>query len=93
MTRKYASPVMSAARVVNLTAAIVSMLSVQTAMMARFGGDDDAGFRQVLLSITGGAVCLIVLGMAVYMIVKAGRQLKKAGITKTNSKKGENYHK
>lgn len=75
--RKYASPVMAAARVLNTTAAIVSMLSLETAMLARFGEPGDVVFRRVLLSIAGGLVCLIVLGMAVYMIVRSTTQLKK----------------
>lgn len=75
--RKLSDPLLSAARVVSLTAALVSMLSLETAMLARFGGAGDAVFSRVLLSITGGCVCAIVLGMAVYMIVKATRKLKK----------------
>ncbi len=37
--RKYGSPIMSAAKVINLTAALVSMLSLETAMLAQLGGD------------------------------------------------------
>lgn len=75
--RKYASPLMAAARAIHMTAALVSMISLQTAMITRFGGSDETAFRCVLLSITGGWVCLIVLGMAVYMIVRSTIQLKK----------------
>ena len=35
--RKHGSPVMSAAKVVSLTAALVSMLSLETAMLSQFG--------------------------------------------------------
>lgn len=75
--RKYGSPVMSAAKVISLTAALVSMLSLETAMLTQFGAADDAGFRQIMTSCTGGGVCLIVLGMAVYMIVRSTREMKK----------------
>lgn len=68
--RKYGSPVMSAAKVINLTAALVSMLSLETAMLAQFGGDDVI-FRQIMTSATGTGVCVIVLGMAVFMIAKS----------------------
>lgn len=74
--RKYGSPIMSAAKVINLTAALVSMLSLETAMLAQFGGDDDM-FRQIMTSATGTSVCVIVLGMAVFMIVKSTKILKK----------------
>ena len=76
--RKYGSPIMSAAKAINLTAALVSMLSLETAMLAQFGGDDVA-FRQIMTSATGAGVCVIVLGMAVYMIAKSTKALKSIG--------------
>lgn len=74
--RKRGSPVLSAAKVINLTAALVSMLSLETAMLARFGGDDDA-FRQMMTAVTGGAISAVVMGMAIYMIARSSKQLKK----------------
>ena len=74
--RKYGSPVLSAAKVINLTAALVSMLSLETAMLTRFGATDDEGFRLVMMACTGAGVCMIVLGMAVYMIVHATKRLR-----------------
>ncbi|PWM33195.1 MAG: hypothetical protein DBX58_01975 [Clostridiales bacterium] len=74
--RKYHSPVMSAAKVVNLVAALVSMLSLETAMLTRFGGEDPSDFRQIMTGITGGCICGIVVGMGIYMIVHAAGQLK-----------------
>lgn len=73
--RKYGSPVMSAAKVINLTAALVSMLSLETAMLAQFG-EDDVMFRQIMTSASGAGVCVIVLGMAVFMIAKSTKVLK-----------------
>lgn len=74
--RKYGSPVLSAAKAINLTAALVSVLSLETAMLTQFGADDDAGFRQVMMAATGFGVSVIVLGMAVYMILHATKTLK-----------------
>lgn len=73
--RKYQSPVMSAAKAINLAAALVSMLSLETAMLAQFGGDDPA-YRRMMTAVSGGAVCAVVLAMAVYMIVRATARLK-----------------
>lgn len=75
--KKYGSPVMSAAKVINLTAGLVSMLSLEMAMLTRFGAAEDPSFRRVMISCTGAGVIIIVLGMAVYMIYSAARQLKK----------------
>ena len=74
--RKRGSPVLSAAKAVNFVAAMVSILSLETAMLAQFGAEDDLWFRQIVTGATGGGICVIVLGMAVFMIVKSTKQLK-----------------
>lgn len=73
--RKYRSPVMSAAKAVSFAAALVSLLSLETAMLSQFGGGDKA-FRQLMTGMTGAGVCAVVLCMALYMIVSSTRQLK-----------------
>jgi hypothetical protein len=73
--RKQGSPLLSAAKVISLTAALVSMLSLQTAMISEFGGDDYL-FRRMMTAISGGVVCTFVLGMAIYMIVRSTRFLR-----------------
>lgn len=74
--RRHGSPVLSAAKVINLVSAMVSILSLETAMVTRFGDKDDFSFRQTMTGATGGGVCIFVLGIAVYMIVKSSLQLK-----------------
>lgn len=76
--RKYGSPVMSAAKVINLTAALVSLLSLETAMLTQFGAANDPMFRQIMTASTGAGIGLIVLGMAVFMIVRSTRQMRHA---------------
>lgn len=74
--RKYASPVMSAAKAVNLAAALVSMLALETAMLTQFDdGSNPPFFRKAMTAATGAAVCVLVLGMAVFMIVRSTKQL------------------
>lgn len=73
--KKHGSPVLSAAKVINLVAAMVSVLSLETAMLARFGEDDEA-FRAIMTGATGGGICIIVIGIAVFMIWKSAIQLK-----------------
>ena len=76
-TRRHNSPILSAAKVVNLVAALVSILSLTTAMLAQFGGSDDPAFRKAMTGAVGGCVCTIVIGMAVFMICRANKELKK----------------
>lgn len=77
--RRYGSPVMSAAKVINLTAALVSMLSLETAMLTQFDEVNDPVFRQIMTGATGAAVCVLVLTMAVFMICRATKQLNLLG--------------
>lgn len=74
--RRYGSPVLSAAKVTGLMAALVSMLSLETAMLTQFGAADDPMFRQIMTASTGAGISIIVLGMAVFMIVRSTKQLK-----------------
>ena len=75
--RRYRSPVMSSAKVISLTAALVSMLSLTAAMLTRFGSGEDPLFRLITIAATGAGVCAAVLGMSVFMIVRSSRMLKK----------------
>lgn len=74
--RKHGSPILSAAKAINLVAAMVSMLSLTTAMLSQFGGKNDADFRRIMTGAVGGGVCIIVLGMAVFMIVRSTKKIK-----------------
>ena len=75
-TRRHRSPVLSAAKAVNLVAALVSLLSLTTAMIARFGGNDSPDFRRIMTASVGGGICTAVIVMAVYMIFSANKKLK-----------------
>lgn len=73
--RKHASPVDSSVYLLDLTQALFSLFSLQVAMIHAF---DDGTLNAMLMnSATGGAVCLLVMGTGVYMIRRAGRELKK----------------
>lgn len=73
---KYGSPVMSAAKVINMSTALVSIFSLETAMLAEFGNENDEQLRLIMTSLTGAGVSLIVIGMAVFMIIKSSILLK-----------------
>lgn len=77
--RRHGSPVLSAIKVVNLTAAMVAMLSLEATMLQRFGEPDDGVFRGTMIGISGLAASLILLSMSIYMIVRASRKLKQMG--------------
>ncbi len=74
--RKYRSPVMSAAKVLHLAAALVSMLALETAMLEQFGGNNSAQFREIMTGCTGGCVCAMILAIAVYMTCHATKEIR-----------------
>ena len=75
--RKYNSPVLSAAKAVSFASACVSMLTLTSTMLTAFGQDTmDVLSQKVMLGCVGGAVLLIVIAMAVYMIVGGNKKMK-----------------
>lgn len=80
---RYKSPVIFAAKLVSFIAALVSMLSLETTMISAFGSDGDEGFRHMMTAVTGGVVCMAVLGLALWMIASSLRGLKTAAASDT----------
>lgn len=74
--RKLQDPLVSAAKSVSLTSALLSMLSLETAMIAAFDENIDPVFRRAMTGFSGGAVCLIVLAQAIRMIVKSTGEIR-----------------
>ena len=75
--RKYGSPILSAAKVINMSTALVSIFSLETAMLAQFGSESTEHFRVIMTALTGASVSLIVVGMAVFMIVRSGVMIRR----------------
>ena len=73
--RKLGDPILSAAKVLDLIAAAMSVLGLQTAMIARFSAQD-ASFRRLMNALTGGGVYAIVIAAALVMLLR-GRNPKK----------------
>ena len=80
--RKYESPVYSSAKAISLIAATVSMLTLETAMLTTFSTGDDVGFRQLMLALTGAAVTIFAITMAVLIIIKNTKKLKQLKTSK-----------
>ena len=56
--------------------ACVSILSLQTAMIAQFGGGEES-FARMANGMTGATVCLMILGLGIYYMVPAAKATKK----------------
>ena len=66
--RKLGSPILSAAKVLNFIAAMMSILGLQTAMISRFSENGES-YRKMMNAITGGFVYGIVILIAVIMLL------------------------
>lgn len=75
--RRFDSPIISAAKAISMSSAVVSLLSLEAAMVASFGEDTTVVFRQTITVSTGVAVYIFVLAVAVYMIVRASKEINK----------------
>ena len=80
--KKARSPILSSAKVVNLVAALMSVLGLQTAMITAFSKNQET-FRFTINAVTGGAITIAVVVIAVCMIISANKEIK--------SEKGAEY--
>ena len=75
--RKYNSPVFSASQAISLAAALVSMLTLESTMLTTFGdGTMTATAQKWMLGATGGAISVLIVATAIYMIVIGTKKLK-----------------
>ena len=75
--RKYNSPVYSASKATSLTAACVSILTLESTMLNTFGTGEGEGFRRLMLALTGAAVFAAIVLIALYIIVSSTKELRK----------------
>ena len=73
--RKFKSPVYSAAKMISLISACVSMLTLENAMLTIFGTAEEETYRQFMMRSTGAVVSVFVFGVAIYMIISSSRWL------------------
>lgn len=75
--RKLGSPVMSAARIVSLCGALVSMLNLETAMFSQFGGDMAPEHQRIFIILTGAGVSVSVVSLSLSLIRNAAKELRR----------------
>ena len=72
--RKLENPILSAAKMLSFSCAMISILAMQTAMLTQFG-EGQQEFARLMNGLTGGTVCLGIFVMAVWMVRKANKEL------------------
>lgn len=61
-------PLLAAARCLNLAVAMMSLFSLQTALLSTFGNDE--GERLIFNAVSGGVICLSILCIALWMVAR-----------------------
>lgn len=74
--RKLGSPIMSMTKIISMASALVSMLSLETAMFSEFGGEMSADMQQLMIMLTGAGVSIAIIVMSVYSIIKNSIEIK-----------------
>ena len=75
--RKLGSPVMSTAKIVSLSGALVSMLNLETAMFAQFGADMSPENQRIFIILTGAGVSITIVTLSVILIVNANKEIRR----------------
>ncbi len=75
--RTLGSPIMSTAKIVSLSGALVSMLNLETAMLAQFGADMSMGNQRIFIILTGAGVSITVVTLSVILIVNANKEIRR----------------
>jgi len=73
--RKEKSLLLVTLRDISYADALVSLLSLQTALFAAFGQDSGA-FVPLMNALTGAGVCLMILALGIYMIHKSKKEYR-----------------
>lgn len=75
--RKTGSPVMSASKVISFASALISILSLEMAMLNSFDTTGDLLYRNRMIGITGLVISVIFITTSCYMIIHATKQMRK----------------
>lgn len=75
--RRLGSPVMSMSKIISMAAALVSMLSLETAMFSQFGKEMSQWGQRLMIILTGAGVSAVIITMSLYSIIKNTKELKK----------------
>ena len=68
---------MTTAKIVSLSAALVSMLNLETAMFAPFGRDMTPEAQRIFIILTGAGVSITIVTLSVILIANANKEIRR----------------
>lgn len=75
--RKLGSPLLSAVQIVSLSAALVSVLNLETAMFAQFGRDMSVWAQHLFIILTGAGISITMVTLSVLLIIRATKEIRR----------------
>lgn len=69
-------PIMLTARTIDMTAALVSVLALETAMFSQFGQDMDISSQRLMIALTGAGISITVISVSVLLIIKYTKEIR-----------------
>lgn len=76
---KYDSPIINAANIICFITALVSMFSLQTAMLTQFG-EHSLHENQMVNALTGSIISITILTITIFMVYTSNLQISKESI-------------
>lgn len=73
--RKYKSPLMSSAKVINIVTSLISLISLEIVLIPTFGVNN-IEFFEIMIMATGGGIATIIVIISLYMIIKSTEWLR-----------------
>ena len=73
--RKYKSPLMSSAKVINIVTSLISLISLEIVLIPTFGVNN-IEFFEIMIMATGGGIAVIIVIISLYMIIKSTEWLR-----------------
>ena len=67
---------MTTAKIITLSSALVSMLSLETAMFSQFGQDMSPQGQRLMIILTGAGISIVVITISACMIIRTSEELK-----------------
>ena len=74
--RKAGSPILSTANIVSLSAALVSMLNLETAMFAQFGAEMTQENQSLMVILTGAGISITIITLSIILIAKSTSNIR-----------------
>ncbi len=89
--RKYNSPIIATSAAIRLAAALGSMLFLETAMFAQFGAPGSREIQHAIIMLTGDGISAIVIAMAVVMIIRSTKAIRRIRKEENNKKEAKEH--